>query len=211
MNDPARPGRTNEPAFDAAFRAQLHSLFAWRRDVRRFRPDPLGEGIVERLVQAASLAPAVGLIQPWRFVTVDSAVRRGAIIASFKRMAIDTLARNVRTDLGTVLHLELAALREAPVHLAAFCDLSTTEVSPTMLEVATAMAVNTLWLDAHAYGIGVGWISMLEPDALTQALDVPKDWRYVGYFCIGYPADEPTEVQHEFETQEETAAQILRR
>ena len=113
MNDPARTGRTNEPAFDAAFRAQLHSLFAWRRDVRRFRPDPLGEGIVERLVQAASLAPAVGLIQPWRFVTVDSSVRRGAIIASFKRMAIDTLARNVRTDLGTVLHLELAALREA--------------------------------------------------------------------------------------------------
>ncbi|MGR4064473.1 MAG: 5,6-dimethylbenzimidazole synthase [Vulcanimicrobiaceae bacterium] len=201
----------NQPAFDAAFRAQLHSLFAWRRDVRRFRSDPLPDGTVERIVQAASLAPAVGLIQPWRFVTVDSTVRRGAIIASFKRMAIDTLARNVRTDLGQVLRLELAALREAPVHLATFCDLSTTEVAPTMLEVASAMAVNTLWLDAHAHGIGVGWISMLEPDVLAEALDLPANWRFVGYFCLGYAVDEPTEVQHEFETRDEAAARILRR
>jgi 5,6-dimethylbenzimidazole synthase len=200
-----------DPEFDAAFRAQLHRLFAWRRDVRRFRTGGLPDGTLERIVQTASLSPAVGLIQPWRFVTVENAVRRGAIIASFKRMAIDVLARNIRTDLGDVLRSELAALREAPVHLAAFCDLSTTEVSPEMLEVATAMAVNTLWLDAHAHGIGVGWISMLEPQALTEALDVPKDWRFVGYFCLGYPAEETHEVQHEFETRDEAAARILRR
>jgi nitroreductase len=72
------------PAFDEAFRARLRELFVWRRDVRRFRVDPLPEGSVARLIEVACLSPSVGLSQPWRFVLVDDAARRQAVIADFK-------------------------------------------------------------------------------------------------------------------------------
>jgi 5,6-dimethylbenzimidazole synthase len=79
------------PAFDEAFRARLRDLFVWRRDVRRFRPDPLPEGTVERLIGLACLAPSVGLSQPWRFVTVDDADRRRAVLENFKICNADAL------------------------------------------------------------------------------------------------------------------------
>jgi len=67
MTDPETP-----PAFDEAFRVQLRNLMRWRRDVRRFRAEPLPDGMLERLLSAACLAPSVGLSQPWRFVAVES-------------------------------------------------------------------------------------------------------------------------------------------
>ncbi|MGG2377352.1 nitroreductase family protein, partial [Salmonella enterica] len=64
------------PAFDAGFRRNFAALLAWRRDVRRFRPDPLAPGQLDRLLDLACLAPSVGLSQPWRFVLVESAGAR---------------------------------------------------------------------------------------------------------------------------------------
>jgi 5,6-dimethylbenzimidazole synthase len=71
------------PDFDEAFRARLRELFAWRRDVRRFRSDPIDRDVIERLVGVAALSPSVGFSQPWRFVTVEDPARRAAAIASF--------------------------------------------------------------------------------------------------------------------------------
>ena len=65
--------------FDDAFRARLRDLLVWRRDVRRFRRDPLPRGTLERLIQLACLAPSVGLSQPWRFVIVDDPAHRAAM------------------------------------------------------------------------------------------------------------------------------------
>ena len=76
-------------AFDDAFRRQLHELFVWRRDVRRFRTDPLPDGTIERLIAIACLSPSVGLSQPWRFVIVDDATRRRAVIEDFKACNAD--------------------------------------------------------------------------------------------------------------------------
>jgi nitroreductase len=84
----AAPGEVRdvaEPEFDEAFRAKLHDLFAWRRDVRHFRSEPLDANRLEHLVQAAALSPSVGFSQPWRFVRVDDPGRRAAVIASFER------------------------------------------------------------------------------------------------------------------------------
>src|SRR5688500_14478004 len=72
------------PVFDAEFRARLHDLLVWRRDVRRFRSDKLQDGAIERLIEAAALAPSVGLSQPWRFVIVDDAARRRAVRENFE-------------------------------------------------------------------------------------------------------------------------------
>src|SRR5215217_2166804 len=68
------------PCFDETFRARLLDLFCWRRDVRRFRTDPLPPGTLERLIEVACQAPSVGLSQPWRFVVVDDPGRRQRVI-----------------------------------------------------------------------------------------------------------------------------------
>jgi 5,6-dimethylbenzimidazole synthase len=77
--------------FDDAFRAKLRDLLIWRRDVRRFRTEPLPPGTLERLIELACLAPSVGLSQPWRFVIVDDRGRRRAVLEDFRAANADAL------------------------------------------------------------------------------------------------------------------------
>ena len=95
--------------------------------------------------------------------------------------------------------LKLAGLDEAPCHLAVFADPTTRQghglgrlTMPETIAYSAVMATHTLWLTARAEGIGMGWISILEPVAVAAALDAPADWRLIGYFCLGYPADTDT-------------------
>ena len=113
------------PTFADDFRAQLRALLAWRRDVRRFAPDPLPAGAVERLIDIACLAPSVGLSQPWRFVLVDAPERRAAIRANFARCNAAALACQAPERGAAYARLKLAGLGEAPCHLAVFADPGT--------------------------------------------------------------------------------------
>jgi 5,6-dimethylbenzimidazole synthase len=183
--------------FSPEFRARLRDLFTWRRDVRRFRPTALPEGTVDRLVEIASLAPSVGLSQPWRFVTVDAPERRAAVRRNFERSNADALAAQDASRRAHYARLKLAGLSEAPVHLAVFADRETTQghglgrrTMPEMAEYSVVAAIHTLWLAARAEGIGVGWVSILDPATITATLDVPAHWRLVAYLCLGYPAVE---------------------
>jgi 5,6-dimethylbenzimidazole synthase len=181
-------------AFDAAFRERLRELILWRRDVRRFRRDPLPDGTVERLLELASLAPSVGLSQPWRFVLVDDAARRAAVRAGFERCNADALASYAGERAGRYARLKLAGLDAAPVHLAVFADRGTAQghglgrrTMPEMAEYSAVMAIHTLWLAARAEGLGLGWVSILDPAEVTRVLEVPAEWIFLGYFCLGYP------------------------
>ena len=185
------------PDFDDAFRARLHDLFAWRRDVRRFRTDALPDGALERLIDTACLAPSVGLSQPWRFVIVDDAARRQAVLDNFTACNEVALGAFHGERAQLYATLKLAGLREAPCHVAVFADRETDvghgvgrRTMPEMAEYSAVSAVMTLWLAARAEGIGVGWVSILDPDAIKATLDVPAAWRLIGYFCIGYPETE---------------------
>jgi 5,6-dimethylbenzimidazole synthase len=182
------------PSFDDAFRAQLHDLLVWRRDVRRFRPTPLPAGTLERLIETACLAPSVGLSQPWRFVIVDDAARRGAVLAEFERCNTDALKSYSGETAGRYARLKLAGLTDAPVHLAVFADRDTLvgrglgrRTMPEMADYSVVAAMVTMWLAARADGIGMGWVSILDPQHVAQALDVSESWRFIGYFCLGYP------------------------
>ncbi len=183
--------------FSAAFADELDALLRWRRDVRHFRRDPLPDGLLESLLERAALAPSVGYAQPWRFVRVDSAERRAAVIASFERANAAALSSYEGEDAHRYAQLKLAGLHDAPVHLAVFCDEATKAgkglgraTMPEMLDYSAVMAVFVIWLAARARGIGMGWVSILEPDVVTTALDVPTDWRLIAYLCIGYPTEE---------------------
>jgi 5,6-dimethylbenzimidazole synthase len=185
------------PLFSDDFRAKLHELFLWRRDVRRFRSEPLAAGALERLTDAACLAPSVGLSQPWRFVVVDDAARRAAIIANFNRCNAEALEAYEGAAGALYARLKLAGLREAPCHLAIFVDEDTPQglglgrrTMPEMLHYSVVAAVCNMWLAARAEGIGMGWVSIIDPVHVRDALDLPSAWRLIGYFCLGYPERE---------------------
>jgi 5,6-dimethylbenzimidazole synthase len=184
-------------AFDDAFRARLRELLVWRRDVRSFRRDPLPAGTLERLIQLACLAPSVGLSQPWRFVIVEDAARRAAVRTNFERCNAEALAAQNPQRAATYARLKLAGLDVAPCQLAVFADRATAQghglgrhTMPEMIEYSAVTAVHTIWLAARSQGIGVGWVSILEPAAVAAILDVPADWKFIAYLCLGLPQAE---------------------
>ncbi|MGF3023035.1 5,6-dimethylbenzimidazole synthase [Methylobacterium aquaticum] len=205
---------TGTPAFDAAFRARFAELIAWRRDVRRFRTDPVPEEALRDCLSLAGLSPSVGNSQPWRFVRVSSPERRAAVAASFARCNDAAAAAYDDARASAYRSLKLAGLHEAPVHLAVFCDEATGAghglgrvTMPEMLRYSVVTAIHTVWLAARSHGLGVGWVSILCPEEVTASLDVPPAWRLIAYLCIGYPAEEhadPELVRHHWQERQET-------
>jgi 5,6-dimethylbenzimidazole synthase len=190
-------GGITSPEFDAAFRERLEDLLRWRRDVREFRTDALPEGMLERLVDLASLAPSVGYSQPWRFVSVVHPARRSAVRSSFEEANRKALSGDEGERKKLYATLKLAGLDKAPVQLAVFTDHGSErghglgrQTMPEMLDYSTVTAIHTFWLAARAEGIGVGWLSILDPEEIRDELEVPVDWSLTAYLCVGYPAQE---------------------
>ena len=185
------------PRFDAAFRAQFAELVRWRRDVRRFRIEPVAPALVAHLLGLAAQAPSVGLSQPWRFVLVETPARRAAIrdnFAAANKAALDGYAGERQARYA---RLKLEGLDQAPVHLAVCADEATAQgaglgrrTMPETIRYSVVAAIQTLWLAARAEGLGVGWVSILDPDAARATLDLPADWSFVAYLCLGWPAQE---------------------
>jgi 5,6-dimethylbenzimidazole synthase len=185
------------PRFDADFRARLYDLLRWRRDVRRFRRTPLAEGTIERLIGVACLSPSVGLSEPWRFVLIEDPARRAAIRANFEACNKEALEMQDPDRAALYARLKLAGLDDAPVQIAVFSDPRTAQGSglgrltmPETLDYSVVTAVHTLWLAARAEGLGLGWVSILDPSRMAGILDVPQDWIFIGLLCVGYPQKE---------------------
>lgn len=198
--------RKSPPLFNELFRDELTQLLRWRRDVRRFRPDPVPAEMLEDLLDLACLAPSVGNSQPWRFVAVESAEARAAIRANFEAANAEALKGYQGEQAERYAGLKLSGLDVAPVQLAVFCDEQTAhghglgrQTMPETLRYSAILAVHTLWLTARTCGIGVGWVSILDPAQAMQDLGVPEDWSLVAYLCIGWPEEEhedPELVRH---------------
>lgn len=185
------------PRFTPEFSDDLATLLAWRRDVRRFRRDPVGEDVVAQLLAVAQLAPSVGNSQPWRFVRVRSAPLREALtrhvdgeVARARKAMPDPDRR------AAYAALKLHGLDHAPEVIAVFCD-DATEVGgglgaatmPQTREWSVVMAIHTLWLAARAKGLGLGWVSIADPAAVTALLDVPPAWNFIALLCLGEPEE----------------------
>jgi 5,6-dimethylbenzimidazole synthase len=167
------------------------------RDVRRFRTDPLPLGTLERLFEIACLAPSVGLSQPWRFVVVDDPGRRAAVRDAFDACNADARASYAGETAVKYAGLKLEGLREAPGQFAVFTDHATNvgkglgrRTMPETADYSAVAAISMMWLAARAENIGMGWISILDPARMNGILDVPVSWRFIGYFCVGYPQAE---------------------
>jgi 5,6-dimethylbenzimidazole synthase len=185
---------TVPPVFEPRFREAFEELLRWRRDVRDFDPTPLDSELVDRILDAACLSPSVGNSQPWRFVSVEEPATRAAIVANFERANADALAGYSGARARHYATLKLSGLRDAPTHLAVFCDETTEQghglgraTMPETLRYSAVLAVHTLWLAAASHGVGVGWVSILDQHAVTRTLAVPSRWTLVAYLCVGRP------------------------
>ncbi|WP_415405293.1 5,6-dimethylbenzimidazole synthase [Tateyamaria sp. SN3-11] len=167
---------------------------AWRRDVRHFRTDPVDEAVLMRCLSAFRLAPSVGLSEPWRIVRVQSTSARSAAYDNYKTANADALAGYQGEQAASYSQLKLSGMAQAPEHVAIFCDDATTQghglgaaTMPEMRRYSVVGAITLMWLTARAEGLGMGWVSILDPEQLTRDLDVPSGWTLVAYLCIGWP------------------------
>jgi 5,6-dimethylbenzimidazole synthase len=179
---------------DAQSLDHLLRVLAWRRDVRHFKTQTVDPAVIDRMIEIAQTAPSVGFSQPWRFVRVDDEVRRAAIRANFAAANEAAASEFSNAEQDEYRRLKLAALDDAPVHLAVFTDHASPagrglgrHTMPETLAFSTVMAVHTLWLAATALGLGLGWVSILDAEQASATLDVPEGWRLCAYLCVGYP------------------------
>lgn len=209
------------PLFEGWFRDKLEDLILWRRDVRRFRTDPVNPAVIDRLMRLSALAPSVGNSQPWRFVLVESPELRIAIRRNFIACNSEALHDYDGERAKLYASLKLAGLDQAPVHLAVFCDHSTSaghglgqRTMPETLDYSVVAAVQTLWLAARSHGLGVGWVSILNPDTVRHDLETPDEWRLIAYLCIGWPQEDhadPELIRHGWQDREDFANMIFRK
>lgn len=183
--------------FSPAFRDELANLMRWRRDVRRFRTSPVPPQTVTRCLTAFSSAPSVGLSEPWRVLQVETAAARAAYQANFRDSNAAGLAGQSGEKYQLYSQLKLSGMAEAPVHLAVFCDDGTPKgaglgaaTMPEARAYSVVGAITLFWLALRAEGLGLGWVSILDPARLARDLDVPDGWRFIGYLCVGWPEEE---------------------
>jgi 5,6-dimethylbenzimidazole synthase len=182
------------PRFDDAFGRQLLTLMRWRRDVRRFRADPVDPALIDAFIDAARLAPSVGYSQPWRFVLVESAAARTAMRTNFTQANARALAGYVGERAAAYSRLKLEGLDQAPVQFAVFTDTQTqaghglgSKTMPQTLHYSSVMAIYAFWLAARVAEVGVGWVSILDPQRVHADLAAMPGWDFTAYLCIGYP------------------------
>lgn len=187
------------PVFSDSFRADLQDLMLWRRDVRRFRTDPVDAALLARCLDSFRLAPSVGLSEPWRIIQITSAAARAAALDNYRAANAQALAGYGDDKAALYAQLKLSGMQEAPVQLAVFCDDSTDKgaglgagTMPETRRYSVVAAITQFWLMLRAEGLGLGWVSILDPAQLARDLDVPDSWRLVGYLCIGWPEDDNT-------------------
>jgi nicotinate-nucleotide--dimethylbenzimidazole phosphoribosyltransferase len=179
-------------------RAGVWRAIVERRDIRHFRPDPLPDELVHRLLEAAHRAPSVGLMQPWRFIVVRSEETKTAMQALVARERL-VQAEHFGARASQYLDLKIEGVREAPVSVCVCCDRGSDDdevlgrhtIHDTDV-YSTCLAIENLWLAARAEGVGVGWVSFYRPEDLSRLLCLPPRVIPIAWLCVGYPDERPS-------------------
>ena len=188
---------TAPPRFDEKFLGDFADLVCWRRDVRRFRRDPVPRETMRSIFDLAQMSPSVGNSQPWRLVEVASAGKRDAVKRNFRDCNRSALEAQAPGRAAAYARLKLEGLDAAPVQLAVFCDRGTGQghalgaaTMPETLDYSVVTMISVLWLAARARGLGLGWVSILDPERIAADLGVPSRYKFIAYLCLGWPEEE---------------------
>jgi 5,6-dimethylbenzimidazole synthase len=182
------------PAFSDLERAAVYRAIDERRDVRaHFVSDPVPDDVLLRILEAAHRAPSVGLSQPWRFIVVREPRTRATVHAAFERANATAALAYDGDRAETYRALRLAGILDAPVNLCIVCDDDPQRgaglgrrTMPETARYSTVCAIQNLWLAARAEGLGVGWVSIVEPQDLREIFAIPERYAIVAYLCVGF-------------------------
>ena len=182
---------SDDHRYSEADRAAVYRAIAERRDMRHFLSDPIDPDTLQRLLEAAHRAPSVGLMQPWRFIRITrSGLRRDihALVEVERQRTAEALGERQEEfmrlkvegilDCGELLVAALADGRER--HIFGRRTL------PEMDLASVACAIQNLWLAARAEGLGLGWVSLFDPEALASKLAMPPGSKPVAILCLGH-------------------------
>ncbi len=185
-------------AFPEADRHSFYRIVAARRDIRRFRPVPIDAAILERVLSAAHAAPSVGHSQPWRFVVVSEAETRERAARMADEQRLRQADQLDPESARRLLDLQLEGIREAPLGIVVACDRRTPAAGvlgratfPDADLWSCACAIQNLWLAARAEGLGVGWVTLFDPQELEGLLGLPDGVVTLGWLCLGWPDERP--------------------
>lgn len=184
---------TNNYAFSKDERDAIYRVIEARRDVRKFRSEPIADEILMRILQAAANAPSVGYMQPWNFLVIKNKEIRTKIHDAFV-VANDEAKEMFEGERSSqYAKLKLEGILESPLNICITCDrerfgkvvLGRT-CQPDMDLYSSVCAVQNLWLAARAEGVGVGWVSIIKPQDLQDILQFPENVVPIAYLCVGY-------------------------
>lgn len=204
IGDPsAASERAGDPtgwALGPEVRAALTTALAARRDVRRYRPDPVPSELLDEVLTAGHQAPSVGHSQPWRFLVVREAATRDRAVLLSDRERLRQAEQLTPDRRARLLDLQLEGIREAPVGIVVACDRRTPAAG--VLGRASfgdadlwscACAIENMWLAARAAGLGMGWVTLFQPAELGELLHLPPGVETLGWLCLGWPDERPPE------------------
>ena len=185
-------------AFPEADRAAVYRAIAERRDMRHFSGGTVAPALLRRLLEAAHCAPSVGLMQPWRFIRISDRALRGRIQQLVEEERVRT-AEALGERSSEFMKLKVEGINDcAEVLVAALSDDRERHVFgrrtlPEMDLASLSCAIQNLWLAARAEGLGLGWVSLFEPQALADLLGLPAGAKPLAVLCLGpvealYPA-----------------------
>ena len=175
----------------------LDQIMQSRRDVRgnRFLPNALEQSDIDQIFNAALMAPSVGFSQPWEFVTITSPSTREKIAHSFfeeneKAKALFKAGQFESGKLEQYEQLKLEGIIESPLNIAVFYNpqkgpvLGQTSM-PEMGRYSVVCAVQNMWLKARSLNIGIGWVSILDPEKVKTILNASAEKELIAYLCVG--------------------------
>ncbi|HEY0717805.1 MAG TPA: nicotinate-nucleotide--dimethylbenzimidazole phosphoribosyltransferase [Streptosporangiaceae bacterium] len=193
---------TGEHAYPEDQRAAVYRVIAERRDVRQgFRPDPVPDDVLARVLTAAHQAPSVGFSQPWDFIVITDRAQRERV-AALARLNRDQYAAGLPAARARAFgHLKVESILSTPVNIAVTCDPTRggrhtlgRHSQPETAQFSAVLATSNLWLAARAEGLGLGWVSFFGPGDLAAELGLPAHLEVIAYLCLGYVdefGDEP--------------------
>ena len=169
----------------------LKNIIEHRRDIRgnRFLNKQIDSKILDELLNSAIHAPSVGFSQPWEFVLIKDLEKRESIYQEFKKQ--NEKAKEIFKEKELYKDLKLEGIKESYLNIAVLYKkpnhaILGQTVQKKMGEYSVVCAIQNLWLTARAYNIGIGWVSILRPKKIKEILDISKEYKLVGYLCVGY-------------------------
>lgn len=183
-------------AYPDTDKAAIYKVIAERRDMRHFLPTPIAPELLQKLLQAAHHAPSVGLMQPWRFIRISDVALRKAIhtlVDEERKLTAQAIGEIEDTArMAEFMRLKVEGILDCgEVLVATLCDQREKHIFgrrtlPEMDLASVSCAIQNMWLAARAEGIGLGWVSLFDPQQLAQLLNLPEGAKPVAILCLGY-------------------------